>query len=138
MAISNLLNLTHQPLNTAAADAGQARQGSRAADPLVAAGKIAASTEIAQRAESVDLENPFRLDEALARALGHALDYMNRILAPQNLSVSLAESAEIQGEPEVAVLDMNDGRVLKTYPPHEALKLYAQQRYGGVVIDGKI
>lgn len=138
MAISNLLNLTGHQLPSLAADTDQASQGSRMADPLVNAGKIAASTTTAQRADSVDLKAPFRLDAALERALGYALDYMNKILAPQNLSVSLAEAEDIAAEPQVAVMDLNNGRVLKTYPPHEALKLYAQQRYGGVVVDGKI
>lgn len=140
MAIGNLLNLTAQP--SMALDAAQTQQGgargAMTADPLAAAGKLAAQTQTAERANSIDLQKPFQLDSALQRALTYALDYMNGILAPQNLAVSLVEGETIVDEAQVAVTDLNNGRVLKTYPPHEALKFYAQQRYGGVVVDGKI
>lgn len=89
--------------------------------------------------EKQEIDYRFRLNPALYDALDKAVSYMNRVLNPDGLEMSVQKSDEDDHIAAIVKDLNNNGNIIKEYSPHDVLRFYADSGYGtGVVVDGKI
>lgn len=142
MQLPNLLQgLTADSLNSGVGGLGQqvgTSKQQKQAEKLSKSAQVL-NTPVEAKRDEQEIDYRFRLNPALFNALDRAVSYMNRVLNPDGLEMSV-EKNEDETHIAAVVKDLNNnGNVLKEYSPHDVLRFYADSGYGtGVVVDGKI
>jgi hypothetical protein len=82
------------------------------------------------------LENTFNLDESLSNAFTKALDFANKVLLDDDMTMVLQDK---NGEKSIIVKNIKDTKVMQEYNPIQILQMYSSNyNLQGIVVDALI
>lgn len=82
------------------------------------------------------LESTFNLDESLSNAFNKALDFANKVLLDDDMTMVLQDN---NGEKSIIVKNIKDTKVMQEYNPIQILQMYSSNyNLQGIVVDALI